>query len=220
MRILDPRTWIAGTMIAVATMLLALACTGAPTEAGPCGSSADCEDGQACSDGACVDAACLSSADCDINQFCNPVYKCQDGCESDSDCVAGETCNANQCESYGCRDTNLDCEPGEYCDQTTGECYPSDEGHCASCDIFDTNSCGPSGSCYYFGGDFCWSDADCPAGQTCDPNAFFCHVDFCFMDCNPNAEDPCPRGYQCVDATGLGDNVCFADCEWMNENGY
>ena len=71
-------------------------------------------------------------------------------------------------------------------------------------------------------------DSDCPSGQACDlTNALpqwgipgFCHVDFCFMDCNPNAEDPCPRGYSCVDATGLGDNVCFADCEWMQENGY
>ena len=43
--------------------------------------------------------------------------------------------------------THLDCELGEYCDQTTGNCYPSNEGHCESCDIWDTNSCGPGGTC-------------------------------------------------------------------------
>jgi hypothetical protein len=213
---------IIGSGLAAILLIIGLSCSGGTTEAGPCGSSADCGDGEACNQGECVDAACLSSADCDINQFCNPAYKCQEGCEQDSDCVAGEVCGAetHECESYGCRDTNLDCELGEYCDQTTGNCYPSNEGHCDSCDIWDTNSCGPDGSCYYFGGETCFSDSDCPSGQFCDPMGFFCHVDFCFLDCNPNAEDACPRGYSCLDATGMGDNICFADCEWMQENGY
>jgi hypothetical protein len=224
---MQARHWIQGSGLAVILFFIGFACLSRPSLLPPCGSNIDCEPGQACSeDNECVDASCLSSADCGINQFCSR-YQCKEGCVENGDCVAGETCNGDthQCEVYGCRDTHLDCALGEYCDTSTGECYLSDEGHCASCE--DEGSCGTGGDCTGFdAGTECMEDEDCPDGQTCD-GAYpswgidgSCSIYLCEMHCDPKEEDPCPRGYSCIQTSGWGSYVCYGDCLWMYENGY
>ena len=222
--------WILGLGLAALFLLLGVSCLDRPTLIEPCGSNADCEEGQACNDeNACVDASCLSSADCGINQFCAPGFMCEEGCGEDGDCIAGQVCNleSQECEQYGCRDTYLDCDLGEYCDTSTGECYLSDEGHCAPCDASDYGSCGEQGICTAFSdGVECWEDGDCPSGQTCEggypswgvPGS--CSAHLCEISCNPEDEVPCPRGYSCIDTSGWGHYSCYGDCMWMYENGY
>ena len=242
--------WISGFGLAAIALILGLACLQTPQEQGPCGSSADCADGEACNQGECVDAACLSSADCDIDQFCNPSYECEEGCIEDSDCIAGESCNADtrECQVDGCRDTNLDCELGQYCDQTTGECYDSDERHCTTCTednvyisppnngictlgesgasctidiMFNTNGCSNAEVC--FPDDF---DAFVEAYESFDfrPQDGTCYTSYKYLYCDPTQEDPCPRGFSCGSLAysdgSFSDPVCAADCDYMIDNGY
>ena len=213
--------WTLVSALAAVLLFVGLACLEKPSLLLPCGSSTDCEDGQACGqDNACIDAGCLSSADCGIDQFCSPGYQCKEGCTEDGDCIAGQACNegSKQCEAYGCRDTHLDCDLGEYCEPSTGECYLSDEGHCASCDMGDPNSCGPEGGCTaHDDGSECWEDGDCPNGQTCEDRK--CSLYLCELSCDPEEEEPCPRGFSCVSSPGWG-YTCYGDCMWMYENGY
>ena len=140
--------------------------------------------------------------------------------------MAGETCDesTNTCGEYGCRDTELDCEYGEYCDTTTGECYPDDRNLCGTCDITAANNtCGPGAECAAYGGDTCWTDADCAAGESCDlfADGFYCHRDWCLHQCDTNDANACPRGFSCT-AAFVGDptTFCVADCEYLVDNGF
>ena len=138
-----------------------------------------------------------------------------------------ETCKDHICDVYGCRSTTLDCEYGEFCDTSTGECKQSSGPHCESCDAAASNSCGSNATCYILEADeddTCTSDRDCEDGWYCDylssATAKNCHQDFCLVTCDPDDENACPRGFECVDASGTGDYVCYADCTYMIENGY
>ena len=115
-------------------------CNGASTA--QCQDNAGCEN-QACVEGKCVDVDCLDSNECDLYQYCSDKdYTCTPGCSADTDCMAGETCDLekNECESYGCRDTQLDC-PKQRCKWTLG-------AHCQADDLalqpFSPNTCCPS----------------------------------------------------------------------------
>ena len=200
-----------------------MGCSG-PEVAEGCEYHSDCPDGSLCEDEECEEVECTSSEDCQPGYFCAARFECAPGCEDDTDCAAGESCNEqNQCAEYGCRTTELDCAYGEFCDQDLGECYEDDAPHCAECDINATNTqCGGEGDCFYLDGGSCTSDSDCEEGYSCDTVGFdrICHADICLVTCNPNAEEPCPRGYQCGDVTGLGDYYCFADCVWLRNEGY
>ena len=91
------------------------------------------------------------------------------------------------------------------------------------CDINATGTqCGGQGDCFYLDGGSCTSDSDCEEGYSCDTVGFdrICHADICLVTCNPSAAEPCPRGYQCGDVSGLGDYYCFADCVWLRNEGY
>ena len=191
-----------------------------------CVDNGQCPEGNACVQNACEEVSCLTSAECDINQFCNPFYECEGGCETSDDCTAGETCKDHVCDVYGCRSTNLDCEYGEYCDTSSGECKTSSKPHCESCDAAATSSCGSNATCYIWEVDdgTCTGDRDCEDGWYCDniesATSKNCHQDFCVVDCDPDDENACPRGFTCQDATGLGAYGCIADCSFMIENGY
>lgn len=191
-----------------------------------CSYASDCLDGQACIKGRCKVVTCTSSVDCQIQQYCTDKHECVDGCETSSDCRAGEFCGSQsrQCQPAGCRSTDLDCELGQYCDTTTGQCYEASQAHCAGCDAA-VGSCPEDGTCWVFEtGDRCTSDSQCPSGWHCDlleaGGDKTCHQDFCLQDCDPDDAEACPRGYQCGDVSGRGDYQCFADCAWLEENGY
>ena len=187
-----------------------------------CENTSQCSDGQACIEETCEDVECLNSSDCDIQHFCTDKYTCLGGCEADGDCRAGEICDTDvhQCTGYSCRDTELDCEYGEYCDTTTGECY-EDASHCTEC---PDGSCDGGGACETLGGELCKSDKDCEGHETCEYYAGFgsiCSADYCFFECNPDDEEPCPRGYHCLDFYGDGSFTgCYADCGILSELGY
>ena len=80
------------------------------------------------------DVDCATSLDCDLEQYCTSNYECVAGCNEDEDCFAGDSCNVDskECESYGCRDTTLDCAIGEFCNPMTAECFQIHRGHCQS----------------------------------------------------------------------------------------
>ena len=228
-------------LLAVCT---ALACTEAPEKAeegGTCTNSAECAEGQLCLKNECRDVDCLTSNDCDIEQYCSTEYACEAGCENDNDCFAGDSCNTSTqvCETYGCRDTQLDCEIGEFCNVPTGECYEDDQPHCRTCSLNDLlypvfgeecllwNETG--GNCtvdLFFG-----TQSGCPSDEVCypvDPADPFnpngtCYKSYAVMSCDINAEEACPRGFSCVQLTytdGSTTDVCYGDCQYYRENGY
>ena len=194
-------------LVLVALLAFAVSCSQPSTKA--CSSNADCDEGAICNDDEqCEDVDCVTSADCDIFEYCSDDYECEEGCSEDSDCIAGETCNTetNECEPYGCRNTQLDCAYGQYCDQVTGTCYDDDRPHCGECDIYTGSGCSggqclvsrtanqcntayngtdcPTGmDCAVFDYDdssFCFSDADCTGGMLCDPTYLVCYTAYCF----------------------------------------
>ena len=214
---------------ALGLVLLLSACTkkAAPLAEGECATAEDCADGLQCIDAACVQVDCTTSAECPFNSYCDvQAYTCVDGCREDADCLAGFACDdvANTCVETGCRDTQLDCAYGELCDEATGECVEDTRAHCQTCDALSTNpnQC-DGGDCFYWGGEACNSAADCDPGYECEqvPGlGKICHADYCLVTCNPSVEDACPRGFECGDVTGMGDNYCYADCNYMTQNGY
>lgn len=211
----------------ILTAWMTLGLTGCKTEyAEGCTYHSDCEDGSLCNDdGECEEVDCTTSDDCEAGEYCGERFECKTGCEGDSDCAAGENCtDAHECKAYGCRTTELDCSYGETCNSSTGECEPSDFPQCESCDVSEwTPSCPGSMECIwsYDSGD-CNSDSDCDAGYHCDDldldGRKQCHSSFCYETCNPSAEEPCPRGFQCGEYN-FG-YYCFADCEFMTDGGY
>jgi len=217
-------------------------------EAVPCEINSDCQLGEACINGECGNPECLSSADCALSEYCNVDYRCAAGCESDDDCVSGDTCNDGNCATAGCRDADLDCAYGEYCDSTTGQCYAADSV-CEECDPTDGGDCfgdterGPCSSaggcpadqaCYvaeYDASSTCRNDTECDADEICSEISFgggvtegpYCLRTACFSGstyptCDRTEAEPCPRGFHCQDF-GSGE-YCNADCGWLKENGH
>lgn len=206
----------------------ALAGCSKPADSGAaheCELSEDCGEGLQCIDHACIEVQCTTSGDCPFDSYCDiGAYTCVDGCLEDTDCLSGFNCDsvARTCVEAECRDTQLDCEYGELCDEASGACIEDSRDHCSPCDVFGgTNQC-PGGECFYLGGTSCNTAADCDPGYECDnlgTGGKVCHADHCYMNCNPSAAEPCPRGFDCV-AAGDGSNICFADCPYMMQNGY
>lgn len=199
----------------------------AATGDGECAVAEDCADGLQCIDSTCREVQCTTSLECPFDSYCDVQnYTCLDGCKEDTDCLSGYACDsvANTCVEDGCRDTQLDCEYGELCDTTSEECVQDSRAHCDRCDVMSssTNQC-PGGECYFWIGDSCNNNSDCDAGFECENIPGYgkiCHADHCLVTCNPNLDTPCPRGFDCLDASGLGDYVCHADCNYMTVNGY
>ena len=104
-------------------------------ESGSCNNTTDCAEGTLCQDNRCIEIECQSSLDCEVEEYCSADYQCENGCENDDDCYAGDSCNGEEkeCESYGCRSTDLDCAVGEFCDTSSQECYTDSFSHCSPC---------------------------------------------------------------------------------------
>lgn len=169
-----------------------------------CEDNAGCAEKQICSEKShqCLDVGCVTSADCGLSRYCDTkAHQCAEGCLSTDDCRAGEKCNAvsGTCAPYGCRSTQLDCAYGEFCNTETGQCYKPSQEYCESCNAARETTCGGNTMCIYYQGD-----------RPQDG--------WCIVECNLNAADPCPRGFECVENPGF--NYCQADCAWILENGY
>jgi hypothetical protein len=149
-------------------------------------------------DGLCQPFECETSTDCAIQTFCadvpiadedeEPKRHCAWGCARTEDCLAGEVCIEAECRERPCRSGHLDCELGEFCNSSNGQCEPAGFPFCEPCDSLQ-NSLLNAGSCeevVVLGhplcgqGNFCWSlaggttcgvacedNSDCPGGFTC-----------------------------------------------------
>jgi len=174
---------------------------------GTCIDHGDCTgEREACIDDKCRQVECLESAHCSLHQYCatGGNFVCREGCRAEDDCMAGETCNTDQrvCESYGCRNSTLDCPIGYTC-ANSGDCTKDNRDHCKVCDpweeLLGLQPCGSSGSCWLF-----------EEGAT---------LGYCLISCNQNNPN-CPAGYTCEDVTGAGEYACSAWCPWLEDNGY
>jgi hypothetical protein len=161
-----------------------------------CEISSHCPEGQVCnSDGQCNAQACSSSLECNIEEFCDfESGNCTAGCQNDRDCLPTSSCNTETrtCFEPGCRNTQLDCEFGTFCNNLTGECYDAGGAYCRQCE--SSADCGSANNvCLRLGG----------SNQT-----------FCGVDCSGGQE--CPRGYSCARVRSLGDVTvgfqCIASC--------
>jgi hypothetical protein len=130
--------------------------------------------------------------------------------------MAGESCdmNTNTCEEYGCRDTQLDCPIGEYCDTGSGDCYDDPYGSCDSCS-YDQNL--DDILALYFG--------ETLQNRHCVQWDLGATTFYWLALCNINeGENACPRGFVCVediydDPDTLVD-ACIGDCDYYRQKGY
>ncbi|HZX00648.1 MAG TPA: MopE-related protein [Bacilli bacterium] len=159
----------------------------------PCATDADCQSGQVCTNGACVDPACQPQAEvCDgLDNDCNGVA--DDGCNqpqvcmTDADCQPGQACDLMTSTCF-----DLNCQPQpEVCDAVDNNCNGVVDENCNPpncqpqpevCDGLDNDcnglvdeNCGPQP---------CMTDADCPMCLLCDPMTWTCF----YPDCQPQPE--------------------------------
>jgi hypothetical protein len=161
-------------------------CKGPPE----CGNNGDCSGLQACIAERCVEVNCLDSSRCAIEAYCETeTYTCEPGCLTNDDCYAADRCDptTRTCEPRGCADTALDCQPFERCNTMTAQCEEDPLPHCQPCA----------------------SDATCQGGEC----QYIAGGRYCLMECNPEAADPCPAGFQC---TGPEPYQCVANCTALN----
>ena len=154
-----------------------------------CNTTAACGTLEACILGKCTEVDCLNNTDCELEQACSlETYTCEQGCSTSEDCFVGDRCDAINgfCVPRKCTDTQLDCDFGERCDLERGRCVDDPAPHCEPC--LDEFSCGNTGLC-----------ASTIEGA------------FCFLECSPEAFDPCPSGLQCT-RTSEERHLCVGFC--------
>jgi hypothetical protein len=205
--------------------LLLLACSG--SEDPDCVDHGDCRENQGCVQGQCRWVDCIDNTRCQLEEYCDAAsLTCVAGCSSDDDCPSGDVCDSasNACVGAGCRNTVLDCDYGQICDQDVGYCVTDDRAHCEVCDGLGDATCPTDGICvveieqdYY-----CQDQNDCRPDQRCDEleDGRYCHADRCQYECDPEDVDSCPRGWLCQETMGYpGTYTCNAECYWLEEQG-
>jgi len=211
-----------GSLVGLSALLAAV--TGCPPpvvdEPTPCTTNAECEDNQACVDGACQDVECNDNGDCDDSLVCTEdvcdaaLFTCSnppiDGCcttNGECDEVGGETCDIpnNVCVTPECT-TNAECSAlDDQCN--TGTCT---DFACVATPVTDGTACDD--------GDECLDPDTCTAGACGGGTAVVCVApDACTTASCDSAtgcvETPLPDC--CLDATecaDLADDCNTADC--------
>jgi len=116
----------------------------------PCLSDSDCETGQTCENGECVD---VPVPDCVVDDDCLPGFKCEaekcvpviePDCVEDVDCPIGEVCGHGVCRKAPECDVENPCPPGYECKNEQCKQIPippgpecTDESDCANGDCVD-----------------------------------------------------------------------------------
>ena len=135
----------------------------------PCATAAECDDGLACSDDACIGGECRFGkieGCCDHDLGCPWSWTCEDGacleCATEGDCDDGDACTDDWCGTDGicghavtdgCCDADADCDDGslcsaDSCDPDTKSCVYEDAGVPGCCDSHD--DCVPDHPCQAF----------------------------------------------------------------------
>ena len=130
-----------------------------------CASAAECDDGNACTDDACVSGSCEytdSSAACDDGDACTTGDACAGGAcvGAPVPCDDGDLCTADACSGGACQYTPTACDDGDAC--TTDSC-DSGAGGCVNDPIPGCGVCGGHGAACGGGGDCC--SGNCKKGS-------------------------------------------------------
>ncbi len=192
----------------------------------PCYDDGDCPPGQVCVwSGGCPPCDCDPAAGTDCvcpacvppaSGFCQPPTctpgkEVCDGMDNDCDGLVDEGCGA-ACKS------DADCAPYEYCaflpatDPATGAptCCPPG----ALCGPMNLPPC--EGECRLLPG-YCWSDADCQKGETCEGEIICPPGAYCFVanqpgKCVPKSYVPCTSDAQCPKGQVCDTSECLSCC--------
>ena len=204
----------------------------------PCETDAECDDGQSCTEDACVDSFCRNTQIvCAEGQICVPASGvCEDGeCAIHGHCDDGVFCNGSElCNfvSRTCGPGFLPCNQDQVCEEPFDRCQ--DVECMVDADCSDENAC-TTDTC----NDFACSNIElqCPSGQVCIALTGACMVSDCATDadcddgvfcngqefcrlltrsCEPAPSLPCSEdGVRCNESPPRCENItCFtsADC--------
>ncbi len=180
------------------------------TPADPC-ETADCDDGNPCTNDACQDGACThlnNNNPCDDGDMCTVGGLCSGGtcyvgqdiceCKNNTDCDDGKVCTQNVCDLNGqCQvvlTLGLGCDDGDPC--TTGDvCY---DGLCVPGE--------PTCTCY--------TNTDCNDSNPCTDDV--CDEGSCWYVLNDN---PCTDGDQCTANVCMwGECTAIQTCECTSDS--
>ncbi|MBL8616932.1 MAG: hypothetical protein JNM72_15085 [Deltaproteobacteria bacterium] len=188
-----------------------------------------CTDKGECAPGCAGDDDCFAGQTCDLATNTCERRGCRD---TQLDCGYNEFCDqtTGECVPSGL-DVCSSCNPEAASCGGGGACFPSEEqGTCSA-----SFTCPSGQGCFiaeYDDRRTCedWiglpDDSVCASGWVCGQISASsplyclrpaCFTGECYVGCDSSDEDPCPRGFDCVDA-GTGDEVCFADCAYLREN--
>lgn len=195
-----------------------------------CGSDVDCQQGGAyvgkfCNlttqPRQCVtapscggDADCASSGlVCDLAPGSPSLSKCVNG----TPCPTGNECNSTTqvcvnrvCASKTCMNFPSVCDADEICNNTTGQCVPSQGGTCAGDEDcqqrYFCNTASTPGVCELG----CRGNGDCPGGICNASHRCEAAQGGICGTCNDSSE--CPAGTRCIQNPLTGGKVCYEGC--------
>ena len=185
-------------------------CDESTDSCGQCLVNADCDDGVACTDDACVLGFCsntVNDSNCpDDGLFCTGIESCDpvlDCVSSGTPCQPGEICNDLIDQCLEC-EVGADCDDGVACTDNTcvnGTCvYVPNDGNCTDNGVFCDGAevCDISLDCVSEGN-------PCEAGELCNETTDACVA--CIADTD------------CDDGVGCTDNVCVKGvCSYVPNN--
>ncbi len=195
---------------------------GIPDECEPeCSGPEECEDGNECTDDACVDGECVNTPNtnpcndgnaCTMNDTCDGAGNCVGSgvvCDDQNDCTT-DTCNPGKgcvftpdigetCDDGDACTENDTCDQDGNCEGTDLDCDDGDlctidgcaDGECVHTEI----DCGEGEICE--DGE-CVPQAECESPEDCD-DGDACTTDDCVAEECVNTEIECPQGEVCVD---------------------
>ena len=182
------------------------------TYLGGCVTNEDCDDGNECTDDACVDGVCENTPVAD-NTPCTGGLCCggictTPTCTNHGDCDDGEACTTDTCLNGGtcaasCENTWPPCGLADGCCGPT--CTPATDPDCVGCD--DDGTCEQGEDCHNCPNDCISGGGGYCADGICDPDlGEDCHN--CPEDCNGKLNGALKNQFCCGDDVDCSDSRC------------